>query len=65
MSNSPVSLFRIIGSVLAAAVGIQSSHNRDRDFNADTPVKLYVFVGLAFTLLFVLGVYFLVKVVLS
>ncbi len=65
MNNSAVNFFRIIGSVLSAAIGIQSSKNRNRDFQADTPVKIYVLVGLAFTFLFVLMVYFIVKAVLS
>ena len=64
MNNSISNFLRIIGSVLAAAVGIQSSRNRHRDFQAGTPIKVYVLAGLIFTLLFILSVYVIVRIVL-
>lgn len=43
---------RIFLSVLAAAVGVQSDKNRQRDFTRFSPWP-YIFVGLIFTALFV------------
>lgn len=56
-------LFQIIGSVVAAAFGVQSSANRERDF-AGGSAKVYIIAGLIFTVLFVLTIITVVKLVL-
>jgi len=55
---------QVILSTLAAAFGVQTSKNRERDFKGGS-VKVYIVAGLVFTTLFVLGVVLLVKLVLS
>jgi hypothetical protein len=52
-----------IGSVLAAAFGVQSSRNRERDFSSGSPYR-FVIAGLVGTALFVLAMYAVVKLVL-
>ena len=62
--NNKPSIGQIILSTLAAAVGVQSNKNRERDF---TQGNLYVYVaaGIIFTGLFVGGLILLVKVLLG
>ena len=55
---------QVILSTLAAAFGVQTNKNRERDFEAGS-VKVYIIAGVVFTALFVLGVVLLVKLVLS
>lgn len=57
-------LWQTIGSVLAAAVGIQSERNRQRDFSGGRPWRFVVF-GLIGTVLFVLTIVGVVQLVLS
>lgn len=57
-------LLQVIGSVLAAAFGVQSNKNRERDFQAGS-WKLFVIVGVIGTILFVLILYGIVKLVIS
>ena len=57
------SLGRVFGSVLASLFGVQSGRNRERDFTQGRP-WVYVVVGLAVTVAFVLTVWFAVKMVL-
>lgn len=45
-------LFSIVRSTLAAAIGIQSSRNREQDFHHGS-VKAFVIAGILFTVLFV------------
>lgn len=47
-----LSLKQIIGSVLAAAFGVQSSANRERDFQRGR-LQHFVIAGIIFTALFV------------
>ena len=65
-SPSPkrLSLLQIIGSTIAAAVGVQSSRNRQRDFSAGRPVH-FIVAGIVFTVLFVVTMVFVVRSVLS
>ena len=54
--------WEVIKSVLAAALGVQNSKNRERDFTHGNPI-VFIFGGLIFTVVFVLtivGVVFLV-----
>ncbi len=53
----------IVGSVLAAAFGVQSSRNRERDFSQGSWLA-YVLAGILFASVFVFGLLMLVKLVL-
>lgn len=51
-------------SAVAAAFGVQSDKNRQKDFSHSSPWP-YIFAGLAFTLAFILILVMVVKLVLS
>ena len=55
---------QVIGSVLAAAFGVQSNQNRERDFQHGS-VATFVGVGVVATILFILLIYGIVKLVIS
>lgn len=57
-------LWQTILSVLAAFSGIQSNRNRERDFTHGNPV-LFILVGVALTILLVLGIYIAVQIILA
>jgi hypothetical protein len=61
---SKPTLWQVIGSALAAAFGVQSNQNRERDFQAGSP-KAYLIVGIVGTILFVATLYVIVKLVLA
>lgn len=63
-SPEKLTLWQIISSVLAAAIGVQSDKNRERDFTKAKP-STYIIAGIIFTTLFVLTVFGVVKLVLS
>lgn len=46
-------LFQVIGSILAAAAGVQSDKNRERDFSQGNPL-VFIIGGIIFTVVFVL-----------
>ncbi len=50
-------------SVIAAALGVQSSKNRERDFTYGKPI-VFIFAGFIFTALFVLTIVGVVYLVL-
>lgn len=52
MSKGP-GLFDVVKSVLAAAFGVQSEENRERDFKHGK-ASHFIAVGIAFTVIFVL-----------
>lgn len=56
-------VFQIIGSILSAALGVQSDQNRKRDFTQGNPL-VYIFGGIIFTVLFVLTLVGVVMLVL-
>ena len=56
-------LLQLIGSVLSAAIGIQSSKNRERDFKHGK-LSTFVVAGIIFVALFIFSVYSVVQVVL-
>ena len=58
-------LSHIIKSVLAAAIGVQSKKNQQKDFNSRQAIYIYIAAGIIFTTLFVLGVAYVVKTVLA
>lgn len=62
--QSPPSLTKVIGSVLASFFGVQSSRRRADDFTHGKPLH-YILVGIAATALFVLSVWGLVQWVVS
>lgn len=55
---------QLIGSVLSAAVGIQSSKNRERDFKHGK-IRTFVMAGVIYVALFIITVYSVVRLVLS
>ncbi|MGD8177310.1 DUF2970 domain-containing protein [Marinimicrobium sp. ARAG 43.8] len=55
--------FQIVLSTLAAAFGVQSNRNRERDFSHGS-IFPYIAAGVIFTVLFVVAVIFLVRLVL-
>lgn len=58
------SLLQVIASVLAAAFGVQSAKNRERDFQHGN-VATFVGVGLVATVLLVLLIYGVVTLVIG
>lgn len=55
--------FAVTMSVIAAAFGVQTEKNRERDFEHGSPV-VYIVAGLIFTVLFVLTIAGVVSLVL-
>ncbi len=58
------SLGSVIKSILAAAIGVQSNKNRERDFEEGNPL-VFIIGGFVFTLLFIASVATVVGFVLS
>lgn len=65
--NGKLSFLHILTSVLAAAVGVQSKKNQQKDFNAKGSIYIYIYIvaGMVFTVLFVFTVAAVVKTVLA
>ncbi len=59
-----LTLWQVMGSVFAAAFGVQSEKNRQRDFTKAKP-STYIIAGILFTLAFILVIFSIVKMVLS
>lgn len=57
-------LATIIGSVFAAAFGVQSKKNQERDFKHGK-ARVFIVAGVLFTLLFILTVFSVVTLVLK
>jgi len=55
---------QVVLSTLAAAIGVQSDKNRERDFKGGS-FKAYIAAGIIFTGLFVLTLVLIVKTVLN
>jgi hypothetical protein len=55
--------FSIVRSTLAAAIGVQSSKNRERDFSQGSPLA-FIAAGIIFTVLFIVTVVTVVHLVL-
>ncbi|MEM6707180.1 MAG: DUF2970 domain-containing protein [Pseudomonadota bacterium] len=62
--SEPLSLRQMIGSTLAAAVGVQSSSNRERDFSRGRATH-FIALGVIGTALFVLLMIGIVRLVLA
>lgn len=56
--------WQVISSVFAAGLGVQSSRNRERDFNQGR-AGVFIAAGIIFTLLFIGLMVTIVKLVLS
>ena len=61
--QKPPSILEVALSVIAAAFGVQSSKNRERDFTTGNPV-VFIAAGLIFTILFVLTIIGVVNLIL-
>lgn len=59
-----LSFLQVAGSVLASFFGVQKHANRERDFSRGR-ARDFIFVGLLFTLLFILAVWGVVQLVVS
>ena len=57
-----MSILRYIISVLQALFGVQSSENRDRDFESGNPVIFFI-VAIIATMLFLMGLFMFVNVI--
>jgi len=62
--RSGVGLKAVLSSVFAAALGVQSSKNRERDFKQGSAGAFFI-AGLIFTVLFVGGVITVVQLVIA
>ena len=58
-----LTFWQVLSSTLAAAFGVQSSKNRERDFTKGK-ASHFILMGIAFTALFVLAVVAVVNLVL-
>ncbi|MDP1770768.1 MAG: DUF2970 domain-containing protein [Methylobacter sp.] len=61
---SKPTITQVIKSVLAAAIGVQSNDNRQKDFEQGS-LSTYIIAGVVFTVLFICGIVFLVSTVLG
>ncbi len=61
--DAPLSFMQTLSSVAAAAFGVQSSANRERDFKRGRPLH-FIMIGILFTVAFVLVVAGVVTLVL-
>jgi hypothetical protein len=59
-----LNVWQIAASTLAAAFGVQSKANKDRDFQEGNPVH-FIIAGIVFTALFVITLIVVVNLVLS
>ena len=57
-------LLQLVGSVLAAGIGVQSSKNHERDFKHGK-ARNFIIAGVVFTVVFVLTVFTVVSLVLK
>lgn len=58
-----LSLWQIVSSTIAAAFGVQSSRNRERDFTRGRAIH-FIIAGIVFTVLFVFALVVVVNLVL-
>ncbi len=59
-----MTLLQVAQSVLAAAFGVQSSRNRERDFKHGS-ARTFILAGLVGTVLFVVAVWGVVSIVMK
>lgn len=63
-ASSKPKLHQVIASVLAAAFGVQSNANRERDFSHGS-AKVYIIAGVIFTVLFVFTLVMIVRLIVG
>lgn len=56
-------IWQVLGSTFAAALGVQSQRNRERDFSGGN-LYVYLLAGLVFTLAFIIIMVVIVKTIL-
>ena len=61
--DDPPSLFQLVLSVMAAAIGVQTKAGRERDFKTNSPLP-FILAGLLFTIAFVATLILVVNLVL-
>ena len=59
-----IGFFNTLQSTIAAACGIQTKANRERDF-ANAKPSTFVIAGILFVIVFIFGMYGIVQLVLS
>lgn len=64
INEKPLTFLEVLGSIFAAAVGVQSKANRTRDFTRGKPLH-FILAGLIFAATFVAVVVMIVRTVLS
>lgn len=62
--DSKPNLLQIVGSVFAAAFGVQSTANRERDFKHGSATT-YIIAGIVFTVVFIFAVLTVVRMVIG
>ena len=62
--TKPLSFWEMLTSTLWAVLGVQNAKNRERDFSRGKAIH-FIYFGIGFTVLFVVGMIFLVRLVLS
>jgi len=63
-SHGGIGWLNVAKSTIAAACGVQTNANRERDFQQGKPIT-FIIAGLVFVLVFILGMVGLVKLVLT
>lgn len=61
--GKPPTFWQMVQSVMAAALGVQSGKNRERDFTHGKPSH-FVILGIVFTMVFALALFGIVQLVL-
>lgn len=61
--DKPPTFWQMLHSVMAAAFGVQSGKNRERDFTHGKPVH-FVVLGLLFTIVFAAALFGVVQLVM-
>lgn len=62
--EKPLTFLEVLGSTLAAAIGVQSKKNKERDFTRGN-VMQFIAAGVVFTVVFVVGMIIIVNLVLA
>lgn len=62
MKDDKPGLAEVVLSVFTAALGVQNSKNRERDFTRGSPV-VFIVAGLIFTIIFVVAIVTIVHLV--
>ena len=63
-SREKINFFSVLQSTVAAALGVQSEKNRQRDFSHGK-ASTFIIAGIIFLVVFVVAVYSVVQIVLS